>query len=148
MNDISPRKVAQYVRETGRPAHVSERRIVETPLCTMVLSLGRLTILSDRDKILVQATSEELDQDKWRTQPDWFRVVDHVRCLVYGDPMTANARVAKQVAEFIRLRWKQSRGTDKEWVAPWVVIALDDIHSSIADMVEARVWDPTKGESC
>lgn len=142
-----PKAIVQHLMTKGKRGPKNDRWFLETPLCQIIFSdMGRLTILDNEDAIVAQATNEEWPKGMWLTKPNWFRVEDHIRCLVYGDPSTANERVSKQIAEFMRDIWKRGRGDAGTWGDGVFLNALDKLNEGTALMIENRLWDPTKGE--
>lgn len=143
-----PKAIVQHLMTKRKRGPKNDRWILETPLCRIIFNdMGRLTILNNEDEIVAQATNEEWPQGMWLAQPNWFKVEDHVRCLIYGDPATANERVSKQIAEFVRDIWKRGRGDAREWGHQAYLDALDKLNEGTAQMIEGRLWDPTRGES-
>lgn len=121
---------------------MSGEYILETQLTTLILhGCGRLVVLSDSDEVLAQAAREEWESDEWLTHTNWFRVSDHIKCMVYGDPSTASDRVARKIIEFLRAQWIQVRQNETKWRDKTILGLLDQMHEGIFSMISYRKWD-------
>lgn len=136
-----PKSLVHHIKEHGRPV-LGGKYVFDTELTIVILhNDGRLVVLNDSDEVLAQATREEWGKGEWVTHTNWFRVRDHIKCVIYGDPSTANNRVSKKINEFLRVKWREARGDGSGWKDKSLLTLLDQMHDGIFALINERKWD-------